>query len=43
MVDKAVAELGVGPLPGPGTEAAPTPADAYRTEALRATDVAGLR
>ncbi|MEV4904483.1 tetratricopeptide repeat protein [Streptomyces albidoflavus] len=42
MVDKAAAELGVGPLPGPGTAAA-TPPDAYRTEALRATDVAGLR
>ncbi|MFF8453282.1 tetratricopeptide repeat protein [Streptomyces albidoflavus] len=42
MVDKAAAELGVGPLPGPGTAAA-TPSDAYRTEALRATDVAGLR
>ncbi|MEU0638413.1 tetratricopeptide repeat protein [Streptomyces albidoflavus] len=42
MVDKAAAELGVGPLPGPGTAAA-IPPDAYRTEALRATDVAGLR
>ncbi|MCX5458185.1 tetratricopeptide repeat protein [Streptomyces albidoflavus] len=42
MVDKAAAELGVGPLPGPGT-AAVTPPDAYRTEALRTTDVAGLR
>ncbi|PAX82083.1 hypothetical protein CLM83_30500 [Streptomyces albidoflavus] len=42
MVDKAAAELGVGPLPGPGTAAATAP-DAYRTAALRATDVAGLR
>ncbi|UYM26017.1 hypothetical protein NQP46_01735 [Streptomyces albus] len=42
MVDKAAAELGVGPLPAPGTATA-TPPDAYRTEALRATDVAGLR
>ncbi|MBO1284677.1 tetratricopeptide repeat protein [Streptomyces sampsonii] len=40
MVDKAAAELGVGPLPGPGPAAA---TDAFRTEALRATDVAGLR
>ncbi|MBK3388472.1 tetratricopeptide repeat protein [Streptomyces sp. DEF1AK] len=42
MVDKAAAELGVGPLPGPGTAAA-TPPAAYRPAALRATDVAGLR
>ncbi|MFD5025021.1 tetratricopeptide repeat protein [Streptomyces sp. NPDC058373] len=40
MVDKAAAELGVGQLPGPGPR---TAAPAYRAEALRATDVAGLR